>query len=179
MAGSTPASATADAVAPGCQRRAAAASRRGCEAWRRFRRHRLALAEPGDPALADRCAVLFGPLVWRVPINEIDFTARLQGPVVAASVRHRRPRPGPARAHALRRPHLAGGRLAAMAGGDHRRHDHRRDRRHVARRVDAGADVADRPVPVAAAAAAAAAGDLSVPRLAEGRCSAPRSASSS
>ncbi|GIX08514.1 MAG: peptide ABC transporter permease [Elioraea sp.] len=25
-------------------------------------------------------AVLFGPLVWTVPINEIDFSARLQGP---------------------------------------------------------------------------------------------------
>jgi peptide/nickel transport system permease protein len=25
-------------------------------------------------------AVAFGPLVWRVPINEIDFTAQLQGP---------------------------------------------------------------------------------------------------
>ena len=25
-------------------------------------------------------AVLVGPLVWRVPINEIDFAAKLQGP---------------------------------------------------------------------------------------------------
>ena len=74
MAGSTPASPTAE-------RRAAAARRAHVspwrEAWRRFRRHRwrwsslfvLALMVP---------AVLLGPLVWRVPINEIDFTARLQ-----------------------------------------------------------------------------------------------------
>ena len=24
--------------------------------------------------------VLFGPLIWQVPINEIDFGARLKGP---------------------------------------------------------------------------------------------------
>ena len=42
-------------------------------------------------------------------------------PVVGASVGHRRPRPGPARAHALRRPHLAGGRAGRDAGGDLRR----------------------------------------------------------
>ena len=28
-------------------------------------------------------AVLFGPLVWTVPINEIDFSAKLQGPSMA------------------------------------------------------------------------------------------------
>ena len=55
-----------------------------------------------------RCC--FGPLVWKVAINEIDFTARLKTPIAGASVRHRRPRPGPLRAHALRRPHLARGR---------------------------------------------------------------------
>ncbi|TQF77179.1 ABC transporter permease [Elioraea sp. Yellowstone] len=78
MAGSTPASATADGVAVP----AAARPRRispGREAWRRFRRHRLAVASSfvlGAMVLA----VLFGPLVWTVPINEIDFSARLQGP---------------------------------------------------------------------------------------------------
>jgi peptide/nickel transport system permease protein len=30
--------------------------------------------------LALVAAVAFGPMVWRVPINEIDFTAQLQGP---------------------------------------------------------------------------------------------------
>jgi len=59
-----------------------AAARRvspGAEAWRRFKRHRLALAGAvilGVIALA----VLLGPLVWPVPINEIDFSAKLQGP---------------------------------------------------------------------------------------------------
>jgi peptide/nickel transport system permease protein len=51
----------------------------GRDAWRRFRRHRLAMASSvalGTIVLA----VLFGPLVWTVPIDEIDFSARLQGP---------------------------------------------------------------------------------------------------
>lgn len=49
------------------------------EAWRRFRRHKLAHASLyllGFLILA----ILFGPWIWRVPINEIDFTARLAGP---------------------------------------------------------------------------------------------------
>jgi peptide/nickel transport system permease protein len=70
MAGSIPASLTAS----GPRR-----SSLGREAWRRFRRHRLALA--GAVILAGMVfAVLFGPWLWRVPINEIDFTARLEGP---------------------------------------------------------------------------------------------------
>ena len=28
-------------------------------------------------------AVIIGPFVWRIPINEIDFTARLEGPSFA------------------------------------------------------------------------------------------------
>ena len=51
----------------------------GAEAWRRFRRHRLALAGALILGLMV-LAVLAGPLVWQVPINEIDFTARLKGP---------------------------------------------------------------------------------------------------
>jgi len=51
----------------------------GLEAWRRFRRHRLALISMGVLA-AIILAVTLGPLLWRVPINDIDFTARLQGP---------------------------------------------------------------------------------------------------
>ena len=51
----------------------------GREAWRRFNRHRLAVVCAfilGFIILA----VLLGPWIWRVPINEIDFTARMQGP---------------------------------------------------------------------------------------------------
>jgi peptide/nickel transport system permease protein len=74
MAGSIPASATASAAA-------AASPRVGPwqDAWRRFRKHRLAVVSLvilGTIILA----VLVGPFAWRVPIDEIDFTARLQGP---------------------------------------------------------------------------------------------------
>src|SRR5215467_2168277 len=41
------------------------------EAWRRFRKHHLATFG---------AAVLAGPLIYRVPINEIDFKAKLKGP---------------------------------------------------------------------------------------------------
>jgi len=75
MAGSIPVSLTAEGGAPAVARRVSP----GAEAWRRFKRHRLALAGAvilGIIALA----VLLGPLVWPVPINEIDFSAKLQGP---------------------------------------------------------------------------------------------------
>ena len=49
------------------------------EAWKRFRRHRLALIGAVVLALII-LAVLAGPLVWRVPIDAIDFSAKLQGP---------------------------------------------------------------------------------------------------
>jgi len=64
--------------------RPAAATRRppqslAAEAWRRFRRHRLAVF--GATMLAIMVlAVLGGPLIYRVPINEIDFKAKLKGP---------------------------------------------------------------------------------------------------
>ena len=49
------------------------------ETWRRFRRHRLAIV--GACVLAVMvAAVLVGPLVYRVPINDIDFKAKLKGP---------------------------------------------------------------------------------------------------
>ena len=49
------------------------------EAGRRFRRHHLAMV--GSVILvAMVLAVLAGPLVWRYPINEIDFKAKLEGP---------------------------------------------------------------------------------------------------
>ena len=49
------------------------------EVWRRFRRHKLAVVSIAIFALMV-LAVAFGPLVWRVPINDIDFSAHLEGP---------------------------------------------------------------------------------------------------
>jgi peptide/nickel transport system permease protein len=49
------------------------------EAWRRFRRHRLAVAS-AVILFVMIVSVCFGPLLWRVQINEIDFTSQLQGP---------------------------------------------------------------------------------------------------
>jgi peptide/nickel transport system permease protein len=49
------------------------------EAWRRFRRHRLAMV--GAAVLAVMvAAVVAGPSVYRVAINEIDFKAKLEAP---------------------------------------------------------------------------------------------------
>ena len=77
MAGSTRALATAEAGAA-VQARPRHFSP-GLEAWRRFRRHRLAVAS-GLILLAMGLAILLGPFLWSVPINEIDFSARLKGP---------------------------------------------------------------------------------------------------
>src|ERR1700761_9157226 len=81
MAGSTPASPTVDVASVAIGR--APARRRPvspwAEAWRRFRRHRLAVASTAL-LLVMILAVAFGPLVWRVQINDIDFAAQLQGP---------------------------------------------------------------------------------------------------
>jgi peptide/nickel transport system permease protein len=49
------------------------------EAWRRFRRHRLAVVSAVLLAIMI-LAVAFGPLLWPVQINDIDFTAQLQTP---------------------------------------------------------------------------------------------------
>jgi peptide/nickel transport system permease protein len=51
----------------------------GFEVWRKFRRHRMAVASVVILA-ALTAAVVLGPFAWRVPINEIDFTARLTSP---------------------------------------------------------------------------------------------------
>src|SRR6202047_3383289 len=51
----------------------------GREAWRRFRRHRLAVVSMVILGLMT-LAVAFGPLLWQVPINDIDFSAHLDGP---------------------------------------------------------------------------------------------------
>src|ERR1700722_2061954 len=80
MAGSTHASPTADAASVVAQPRAR--TRRvtpWMDAWRRFRRHRLAVAS-AVILFAMVLAVAFGSFVWRVQINDIDFTAQLQGP---------------------------------------------------------------------------------------------------
>ena len=78
MAGSTLASATASVAAT-----AAAVPRKRVspwgEAWRRFRKHRLAVASAVILSMII-LAVLLGPLVWRVAIDEINFAVRLQGP---------------------------------------------------------------------------------------------------
>src|ERR1700687_4199994 len=77
MAGLTHASPTVDVAVPleGRPRRISP----GYEAWRKFRRHRMAVASVVILA-ALTSSVLFGPIVWRVPINESDFTARRAPP---------------------------------------------------------------------------------------------------
>lgn len=77
MDGSIPASATAELTATPKTR--AQQFSPWLDAWRRFRRHRLALAS-AVILIVIVLAVLLLPLVWAVPINEIDFTARLEGP---------------------------------------------------------------------------------------------------
>jgi len=77
MAGSTLASPTASPIPEGV-----ILGEQGSpagEIWRRFRRHRLAVASAVILALM-ALAVAFGPLLWRVPINDIDFGAHLEGP---------------------------------------------------------------------------------------------------
>ena len=49
------------------------------DAWRRFRRHRLAVAS-AVILVAMILSILFAPLIWKVAINDIDFTARMQTP---------------------------------------------------------------------------------------------------
>src|SRR6478736_5157116 len=52
------------------------------ETWRRYRRHQLAVIS-AVLLLVLIVAVVFGPFLWRVGINEIDFNARLEGPSLA------------------------------------------------------------------------------------------------
>src|SRR5271156_5014841 len=77
MAGSPLASPTASPMPEGIAlgERASPAG----EIWRRFRRHKLAVVSALILALM-ALAVAFGPLLWRVPINDIDFGAHLEGP---------------------------------------------------------------------------------------------------
>lgn len=80
MAGSTPASPTAELLA---RRPIVLAPARPYslweEAWRRFRRHRLAMLG-AIVLLVMTVGTLAGPLVYRKPIDAIDFKAKLQGP---------------------------------------------------------------------------------------------------
>ena len=78
MGGSTRALPIADAVtaAP------TASTSLAAEAWRRFRRHRLALSG-GLLLVTIALVVLAGPALWRTPIDEIDFKAKLRGPSAA------------------------------------------------------------------------------------------------
>jgi peptide/nickel transport system permease protein len=81
MAGSTLASRFAEpgAAAALVEPRSASPAQ---EAWRRFRRHRLAVVSVVVLAIMI-LAVTLGPLLWSVPIDDVDFTARLQGPSLA------------------------------------------------------------------------------------------------
>jgi len=77
MAGSTPASPIANLATGSVAARPLLSP--GTEAWRRFRRHRLAVASLVILA-ALIAMVAAGPLVWDVAINDIDFAARLKPP---------------------------------------------------------------------------------------------------
>jgi peptide/nickel transport system permease protein len=77
MDGSTPASPSVELTAAGLPRSRPVSP--AFEAWRRFRRHRLAVAS-GAVLLVMILAIVFGPTLWPVAINDIDFTARLEGP---------------------------------------------------------------------------------------------------
>ena len=76
MAGSTPVSATASPVPLG---KPAASVSPWTEAWRRFKRHRLAYWSLWVLGLLVM-AVLIGPMFYKVGINDVDFQARLAGP---------------------------------------------------------------------------------------------------
>src|ERR1043165_363082 len=76
MDGSTLASRSAEMAAPQRPARPFSPWR---DAWRRFRRHRLAVVSVVILATMI-LSILFAPLVWKVAINDIDFTARMQTP---------------------------------------------------------------------------------------------------
>src|SRR5258708_28011411 len=85
MAGLTPASLSAEApgaASPPVETRQKARFSPWQEAWRRFRRHKLAVAS-GIVLLLIVAAILIGPLLWRLPINEIDFGSKLERPTWA------------------------------------------------------------------------------------------------
>jgi peptide/nickel transport system permease protein len=77
MAGLTHASPSVEAASPPKQRERRFSP--GREALRRFRRHRLA-ALSVVVLLLLALAILIGPYLWPIPIDDIDFTARLAPP---------------------------------------------------------------------------------------------------
>lgn len=81
MAGSTLASPSADPAVAAVAAATVSVSP-GRETWRRFRRHKLAMASTLILALLI-LGVVVGPWVWTIPINDIDFSATLQGPSLA------------------------------------------------------------------------------------------------
>jgi peptide/nickel transport system permease protein len=85
MSGSIRVSLSAEAADPalagGHERPAPRVSLRR-EAWRRFRKHKMALISSVVLAFM-LLGVIFGSLLWPVPIDQIDFAAKLQGPTWA------------------------------------------------------------------------------------------------
>lgn len=80
MAGSTPVSLSAEAATPaGPVARPRVSVSPGREAWRRFRKHKLAVLSL-FVLLALVVGIAAGPLLWRVPIDDIDFSAQLARP---------------------------------------------------------------------------------------------------
>jgi peptide/nickel transport system permease protein len=79
MAGSTPASATVNPGAAPQLSKAVASVTPWQEAWRRFKRHRLAYWSLWVLGLMV-LAVIFGPMVYKVGINDVDLKARLATP---------------------------------------------------------------------------------------------------
>ena len=79
MAGSIPASVTASVMpekVPTVRLRHLSPAR---EAWRRFCRHKMAVLSLVI-LVSMVLLVAFGPLLWKMAINDIDFSARLKGP---------------------------------------------------------------------------------------------------
>src|SRR5258708_40032474 len=52
------------------------------EAWRRFRRHRMAVLSAGV-LIVMVAAIVFAPFFYGVAVNDIDFSARLKPPSLA------------------------------------------------------------------------------------------------
>jgi peptide/nickel transport system permease protein len=82
MAGSTRASATAESPVAAPLGKATASVSPWAEAWRRFKRHRLAYWSLWILGLLV-LAVLLGPLFYKVGINDVDLKARLASPSLA------------------------------------------------------------------------------------------------
>ncbi|MFV0295888.1 MAG: ABC transporter permease [Hyphomicrobiaceae bacterium] len=82
MAGSTPASPTAETATGNGGTSTQVVYSPRVEAWRRFRKHRLAVASAVILSIMV-LTIALGPYIWPVAINDIDFAASLQGPTLA------------------------------------------------------------------------------------------------